>query len=127
MGKSIKDILIDIKSTNFVINWASGAILLGAITWATTATIQNKSLKTTVGGLKEQVSTLKENNHTLTEAVKSLQGSNDVVKNVIQEFVKNPPAILNNKLEDLSKKIDRYHGHSPNNNPDDFNNRPPSD
>ena len=126
-NNKFKKALIDIKSTKFVINWASGAMLLGALIWAITATMQNKSLKGSVSGLKESNKTLTETVKTLESTVNVLQGQNQVTNQIIQQFVENPPAVITNKVDELAKKIEQYHGTGNNNEPGGSTNRPPSD
>ena len=101
--------ILDYKNYTFKVNWASGAALVVALTWAITVTIKNDGYRIKID---KQGDTIDEQGDTIDELEKTviyLQGTMNGFEQLSKAFIDNPPQALEEKINGLNLKIENYH------------------
>jgi len=91
-------------------NWSTGVVLVGAITWAVIQTVLNSGYKAKIDGQGATIKAQGETIVTLTNTVSTLEGSMTTVNNTIRAFVEHPPSALQAEMNGLKQIISIYHG-----------------
>lgn len=101
---------------NFVVNWASGTLLVAAITSSIYFKIQNDSLRekqikqdAKIASQATEIETLKETQDFLKITFESYKGT-------VEAFREYPPILVEEKINGLKREIDRYHNNNNSNN-----------
>jgi hypothetical protein len=110
----------DYAKTNFVINWASGTVIFGAICFSVIMYYKNQNLQKTIDGNNKTIKTL-------SSTVKTLETTVTAMNTTVEAFKANPPAVTDEKINGIYKMMDIYHGNNTtNHNPPAFTSTQPS-
>ena len=100
--------LFDINKIKFEINWASGTMLVGAISACIYFYAENQSLKSTINSINDNYVELRKENDNLKLDNAELKGKIAGIEHTSQEFMKHSPGLLDyrlNILENLHPEI----------------------
>ena len=123
--KNIINKVLDYKNYKFEINWASGIVIVGAISASLLFYFENKSLKSTIDSLNQKDKIKTEQIEGLQKTVNTMEGAMDGVNNTVKIFMENPPGELKYRIERLEGVIEKSYGKLSNENKSNFSNSKP--
>jgi hypothetical protein len=112
----------DYAKTNFVINWASGVIIVGAIAACIFLYEENKGLKKNINNQNTTITELKSLVKSQGETINTINITFETMKSTVEAFRANPPSMYDEKINGIYRIISIYH----NNNGGNTNHNPPS-
>jgi hypothetical protein len=98
--------------TVFVVNWASAAIIFGALTYAIVLHNQNVVLKEKIDSQTKQMTLLKNRDIEQDALINTLTITFGTIETTIEAIRKSPPSLYDEKINNVWREINKYHNNS---------------